>query len=970
LGQTPASCYSCSPLFRRRFRRVSMALKPHTGAHMEPILTSAAISGAVNLVTVLLESAFAVPRADAATAELQAVLEKASREFFDAHKDDLVDYDACFLGSKRNWELVINSILMDLPLTGHDLDGAGFINQPAGMETLDSFIACVYQALLAHPQFAILLKVRSIDSQIQDLLELQRIRAGNLVQLPMKRTISSDTPWSQLLRPSSEFIQLVGRVGELGRLRDWLNGELEFSWFVMSGTGGIGKTRLGLELAKEARGLGWIAGYSKDAQLNDFAIGLTGNRVCIWRPLLIVVDYAQMRVNSVGNLLSVVRSRMDLLRGVRVRLLLLEREANEDTGWLHELRRPSDGTAETDFRSDTFGGLLRLAPPQLTGTPESSEGTELAAARQILSDTARSWAAAFEDGRLPYDDSELRDDLVSVLTARHRGHPLALQLVALRACKDRTLEGTELLGEAGLLEEAAARERDHIKRICGQHSSNRVDALALVVERAIAAINLHGEVNSTNPKWRTNLQRSIEHQGELFAIGEVVSVIKKCIGGGDRLTPMAPDLVANAFTRSVLANASDQAHSILATAAEFEALHTWSSLVQLVADSPTTQEARRSASWASTLLASRQGDAAMVQSLLPWMSEASDELLELRVQASLRLEQSASPDAAHSAIALLAGMFAQEMSDEVPFDESEAIRGYADSFQQDPSGAARKWANSLTTLLFREARADHPENVMRLADDVLGVLEDLAEHDPATADSFTEGVLVAIQCVLVGLAPMDLGLEFARANVGFCRRCADRNFEAFGSYLAVSLDNLSSRLVDVELALESAVRAVEACETLAKSSVAWESLLASSLNNASVRYGTAGDRLRALEAVRRAVEIRERLAQENPLRDGPDLTKSLLNLAHCLEESGQISEAVTVYERLVRQRPGSFEPSLAGSLIELAKRDESTGHTEDAISSVERAAEIYGQLAERTPKVFTRELAGAQWLLRRLRRAV
>jgi len=58
------------------------------------------------------------------------------------------------------------------------------------------------------------------------------------------------------------------------------------------------------------------------------------------------------------------------------------------------------------------------------------------------------------------------------------------------------------------------------------------------------------------------------------------------------------------------------------------------------------------------------------------------------------------------------------------------------------------------------------------------------------------------------------------------------------------------------------------------------------LTNLSVRLSDAGDAAGALAAIREAVQIRHRLAQDNPARFAPDLAGSLNNLSNRLSDAG------------------------------------------------------------------------------------
>ncbi|MEU5757029.1 hypothetical protein ABZ775_33555, partial [Streptomyces sp. NPDC047829] len=74
-----------------------------------------------------------------------------------------------------------------------------------------------------------------------------------------------------------------------------------------------------------------------------------------------------------------------------------------------------------------------------------------------------------------------------------------------------------------------------------------------------------------------------------------------------------------------------------------------------------------------------------------------------------------------------------------------------------------------------------------------------------------------------------------------------------------------------------------------------------------------------------AVEIRRRLAQDNPAAHEPNLATSLTNLSVRLAKAGRhgdalttTAEAVKIYRRLAQDNPAAHEPNLATSLAVFA----------------------------------------------------
>lgn len=124
---------------------------------------------------------------------------------------------------------------------------------------------------------------------------------------------------------ASGRIQFVGRDVEIRDLQDWAASEAKFSWRLVYGPGGTGKSRLAYELCT-ARMNGWITGFH---ERSDAARLL--ERIHDWRPVeptLIVIDYAGLRPVETRQLLLALQATSDRF-AVPVRVLLLERDGEE-----------------------------------------------------------------------------------------------------------------------------------------------------------------------------------------------------------------------------------------------------------------------------------------------------------------------------------------------------------------------------------------------------------------------------------------------------------------------------------------------------------------------------------------------------------------------------------------------------------------------------------------------------------------
>ena len=139
---------------------------------------------------------------------------------------------------------------------------------------------------------------------------------------------------------SAQRVPFVGRLKERKAIEGFLNSEKDLSWWLITGSGGMGKSRLALELCLRY-GNGWRAGFLKTD--DGFKSWLE------WqpdRPTLMVVDYAGSKSEAVRHIICALHGRPEPLDWP-VRMLLLERQA-EDQPWWKELRAAGTEGATVD----------------------------------------------------------------------------------------------------------------------------------------------------------------------------------------------------------------------------------------------------------------------------------------------------------------------------------------------------------------------------------------------------------------------------------------------------------------------------------------------------------------------------------------------------------------------------------------------------------------------------------------------
>lgn len=136
-------------------------------------------------------------------------------------------------------------------------------------------------------------------------------------------------PPSALLRANYAVVPFYGRQDTLDSLDAWLAQESQVDLVVVTGPGGMGKTRLMLQTCQRARLSGWRAGllHSSVAEVTAAHLDALGDDA---PGTLVVVDYAETRLATTRSLVEAA-----LASASRVRVVLVARSLGD---WWTNLR--------------------------------------------------------------------------------------------------------------------------------------------------------------------------------------------------------------------------------------------------------------------------------------------------------------------------------------------------------------------------------------------------------------------------------------------------------------------------------------------------------------------------------------------------------------------------------------------------------------------------------------------------------
>lgn len=230
--------------------------------------------------------------------------------------------------SKRGGRLV-GRILLLLPQRGRILDALAHLEKRHIAET-------EYQLVLANRlnpgdvRFAEALSHR----MRADLIVFDRLHEINRRLRPQPHLtvrLTEDAENRHLY--AARHVPLVGRENELAMLKKFLGDSRSFIWWMVTGPGGIGKSRLTLELClschREWR-IGWL---SSDQDGFDWAHWEPSS------PTALIVDYAEERAERIGDIIRILEERVAHAHFLEnpltypVRILLLARTSN----WIEQL---------------------------------------------------------------------------------------------------------------------------------------------------------------------------------------------------------------------------------------------------------------------------------------------------------------------------------------------------------------------------------------------------------------------------------------------------------------------------------------------------------------------------------------------------------------------------------------------------------------------------------------------------------
>ena len=732
----------------------------------------------------------------------------------------------------------------------------------------------------------------------------------------------------------TDIVPLLGRQDFVDDMWVWLDRKASVSIRILVGEGGRGKTRLALEVARQASKKGWRTGFLTEPEMTRF---LGQQNVSDWRwsqHTLVIVDYAASVFEGLREWLNELANAAREARP-NLRILLLERHADGDFGWMASVFGRGENDTSLAKRALLDSGVPLELPPI----------SDSLLRRQIFS-TLLSYKRPDLIAPQPGSDPEFDRLLASEKWA---GDPLFLMMAGLVAGSEG-IKSALALSRTDLAEKIARRELNRVGAIAAANGIDQASgAQSGALGRHLAALTTLASGLS-----RREARQIIEDEklrlGSLADTSSVLRALRDALPAevaGHEIAPIQPDMIGEAAlliwlgpelafvgldgyasVERVAKFALDRASAVLIRAAQDFGPSGW--------DEPIR--------WLCQLVERPTND---LRDLLMVANRLPDQTVELRSLALNVLQR-------------LVDRFRKEI---------EGTDGLA-AHEKGHDFARAELSELLIDLCIRlQHSEERKEDAVAAAQEAVDILRDLTVRHQDLLPNLARSLQV-LGNRLSDVGHFEQALKATENAVMIRRSLAGMRSNTLDFAFAGALEMLGVKQASLgkfEEAAATVTQAVEFYRDLTKAQPDMKERLAAALYNLGKILDGLGRWKEARSIGQEAVDIRRRLAVMRPDQFEPDLARSLNNLSSTLDNLQQhlealtlSQEAVTIFRRLAGKHPEFFRLELAQTIGNLGNRLVDFGRDEEALAAVQEAAMIFADLMKVQPQIYRKDLAATK----------
>jgi tetratricopeptide (TPR) repeat protein len=816
------------------------------------------------------------------------------------------------------------------------------------------------------------------------------IRSRDAARVGLRGIFERIPPQSRarLLDPRRELVGFIGREEELAALTAWCKRDDTDRLRLVTGPGGVGKTRLAVELAERMKKQGWAAERIADGQES---VATAAVRAVTRARALLVVDYAETRAGLRQMLTALAGDQ-----GAGVRVLLLARATGD---WWDQLG--AGDPAAWDLVQAAGSAQLQLSPVVAADLPDADVialavrsfarelglpertveiyGDSGTARRRVLDMHAAALVAVLAEAH----DGPVRVDIRTVLgeLLRHEKHFWyhSARAYGLSGGRDgATAEVLRQIVAAGCLLGAASQEEARVLpgRVPGMSASVKVaewlrllyppdpgdtDWIGSVQPDRLAELHTLRELVASPQLARACLTNLDARQG-IRAVALLARASSDYPEAEDMLGDILPnvadvlaDMEAPAEILAAILNAIPYPTVVLAPAAV-------SIGQRITANLPPGTDPAVRAYWLSSL-GNRLSELGRYTEALP----VAEEAVTIRRELAARSDRYR-PDLANSLVNLGVALSGLGRLAEALAADREAVAIRRKLAAANPDRYRADLAFSLGNLGQKLFAMGRSVPALQATEEAAAIDRELAAADPDRYRPDLASSLDALGIRYSALGRYAEALRVTEQAAAIYRELAAADPDRYRPFLAQSIGNLGITLSELGRSADALPVTHEALsirrELADASPDRWRPDLASMLDNLGVQLSELGRSAEALEAGQEAVAIYRQLAAESPGRWRPDLASALGNLAAILLDHGSPAEALaagretlTINRELADTDPGRHRPGLARSLGNLGATLVKLDRSADALPVIEEGIAICRELAAASPDRWQPDLA-------------